>query len=410
MNKRFGIIGVGSAGILGLCHFLSYLNEEWEVVSLHDPSIPIVGIGESTNPGFLDAIEYGLDFKHFVKSNMEELDATLKIGTEYENWREKDFTNPFMTGSLAIHFNTYKLKNFALERLPKIWGDKFKIIECKVNNIFNRDNKAVVETDNGEEEFEYVMDCRGFPKDYSGYNVIEDAPLNHCLVHNCPPESFITTKHVATKDGWMFVVPLQSRKSCGYMFNNKITSVEEAKKNFSELLGIDQDKMDKIEFKFNSYYTNRILDGRIIKNGNNAVFFEPMFGNSLYMYDAVNKMITSHMLSIANTDKNSIGMVQPFLEARLNEQFRYRATAVDDMLAFHYQGGSNFDTDFWKYAVSYGKKKTSQSKHLQRVLEPVKECVEKNYWANPNVEWIFQSRSLILISKNLGYDYFKKRP
>ena len=179
MKKRFGIIGVGSAGILGLCHFLSYLDEEWEVVSLHDPSIPIVGIGESTNPGFLDAIEYGLDFKHFVKSNMEALDATVKVGTEYENWREKDFINPFITGSLAIHFNTYKLKNFALERLPKIWGDKFKIIECQVNGISNRNNKAVVDTSHGEEEFEFVMDCRGFPKEYHDYHVIEDENGKH---------------------------------------------------------------------------------------------------------------------------------------------------------------------------------------------------------------------------------------
>ena len=55
MMNKLAVIGVGSAGIQSLCHFLAWLDKSWEIYSIHSPKIPISGIGESTNPRFLDA-------------------------------------------------------------------------------------------------------------------------------------------------------------------------------------------------------------------------------------------------------------------------------------------------------------------------------------------------------------------
>ena len=403
MNKKIAVIGVGSGGIQSLCHLLSYLSKEWKVYSIYDPTIPIVGIGESTNPSFLEAIEYGIDFNHFIKDDMYDLDATLKLGTHYINWRPNEFTNPFIQGGLALHFNTFKLKDFAMNRFPKIWGDKFNIIEGKVNSMQNLKECVEVEVDNVKHQFDFVVDCRGFPKDFTDY-VTTEGPLNHCLVHNMPPEEMNYTTHVASKDGWMFEVPLKSRKSCGYLFNDTITTTDEARRNFSELIGVPESDMEKIEFKFRPYYAKNVIDNRIIKNGNLAVFFEPMFGNSLYLYDAVNRLIMQYIQQLEGCKYDSIAWER--IQNNLNEQFVYRATAVEDMIAFHYQGGSNFDTPFWRYASDYGKNKTKVSKHLQRVLEPVRAVKVNNDWQTRYTEWIFTSKSLILIDKNLGYNYF----
>mgnify|MGYP000394363711 CR=1 FL=1 len=44
-----------------------------------------------------------------------------------------------------------------------------------------------------------------------------------------------------------------------------------------------------IEYHFKSYYAKQFLNGRIIKNGNAAIFFEPMSAFSLFLYDKINR-------------------------------------------------------------------------------------------------------------------------
>ena len=80
MMNKLAVIGVGSAGIQSLCHSLAWLDKSWEIYSIHSPKIPISGIGESTNPKFLGALEYGLDFSH--QKNLSDINGTLKFGTK----------------------------------------------------------------------------------------------------------------------------------------------------------------------------------------------------------------------------------------------------------------------------------------------------------------------------------------
>ena len=52
--------------------------------------------------------------------------------------------------------------------------------------------------------FDYVIDCGGYPDDYSDYNICKHISLNSCLVHNTKPQKFNYTHHKATPNGWMF--------------------------------------------------------------------------------------------------------------------------------------------------------------------------------------------------------------
>ena len=58
--KKLGVIGVGSAGIISLNYFCAYLDNSWEIVSIHDPNIKTLGIGESTNPFFVKLLKSGV--------------------------------------------------------------------------------------------------------------------------------------------------------------------------------------------------------------------------------------------------------------------------------------------------------------------------------------------------------------
>jgi hypothetical protein len=398
--KRIAVIGIGTGGIQALCHFCSYLDRNWQIVSIHDPSVPIVGIGESTNPSFITAIELGLDYHVHGGVTDSKMDETLKLGTKYINWREKDFLIPLIIQGVAVHFNTFKLKEYAFPLLKKKWNNKFQTLEGKVTKIENLNDSAKVTIDDEDHYFDYVMDCRGFPKSYDEHIVV-DNPTNHALVHNIPvnekQETWYHTKHVATKDGWMFGVPLKTRHSYGYLFNDNVTSTEEAKRNFSEEIGVPEDQLQGIEFKYKSYYAKKSADGRVIKNGNSAVFFEPMFANSLWLYDGVNRFT----IDLINGEID---------EGEFNKRFHLRARAVHELLQFVYHGGSIYDTPFWQKTVVEAGKKLQTSEFFAKTISLMQMNNEKGgyfYEGGPH-SWVFSLKSLHQLEEGLGYNYFAK--
>jgi hypothetical protein len=391
---NIAVLGIGSAGIQSLCHMLTWLPSDWTVTSIHNPNIDILGIGESTNPTFIKAIELGLDFN--IHDDTKELDGTLKLGTFYENWREQNFINPLLSGSCAIHFNTFKLKEFALPRLKQKWGNKFIELHGNISNI--KDNGAYVSLmlDNSDiKNYDYIIDCRGFPKEFTDYTVLEKSILNHGLIHNIPVDgsSLLHTVHRATPDGWMFKVPLKTRISHGYLFNDTITSIEDAKNNFSKEIGVPVSELDDIEYKFKSFYTNKMKTGRIFKNGNMAVFFEPMFANSLFLYNAANQIIIDSILFDMS-------------EEEANKTFVQYAEDVKDVIYFCYHGGSNYNTEFWKITKDYSTKQLNNSNRFKLIQNKMKK-MNRDKQHDETFAWTFTTHNLNILDRNFGYGLFR---
>jgi tryptophan halogenase len=396
MEKSIVVIGAGTAGIQSICHYLAFLGSHgWTITLIHSPKINILGIGESTNPPFLESLEDACNFN--ILDDLAELDATLKFGTHYINWRDKPFTIPVLTGHAAMHINTFKLQNFVLPRLKSIWGDKFQIIEGNVSIIENLENSVQVVVDDKKLYFDFAVDNRGFPDSYDDYHVIEDNPVNHALIHNKTDIFTLNaTIHQATPDGWMFGVPLTSRTSYGYLFNNKLTSVDRAKINFSKEIGVLVDELQDIEYKFKSYYTNKLLSKRILKNGNRSVFFEPMFANSLWLYKNSDKLFVSYIKGIIP-------------EEHVNNIFRDMVKDVEELICYFYHGGSKHNTEFWKNVVPYAAKKLNNSKSFQ-IMKSLMTRQYKNKQFNPEINeysWVFGEKHMFYIDEKLGYNYFK---
>jgi len=395
-NRKLAVIGIGTAGIQALCHFLSWLNEDWEITSIYDNNIPIVGIGESTNPTFTNAIEWGLDFDLIRDSEL--LDGTLKYGTHYKNWRGNEFKNPLLNGTAAIHLNTFKLKEFAFERFPKLWGQKFKEITGTVTDMVDSDDYVTMKINGVEHQFEYVIDCTGFPKSYEGYTVITDAPVNHALVHN--KKTVIATKyeptwtgHTATKDGWMFTIPLLSRTSYGYLFNDNDTTVEQARENFAKEIDVPLDELQKIEYTFNFYWKKEFIGKRIIKNGNSAAFMEPLFANSGFLYDRINRLAFDYILGNTNKEK-------------ANADFVRTAEGIANMISYHYHGGSVYDTPFWQRVIKSESEKLFKCKEFLEIRPVMQRYTRNKLWALEPT-WGWSPRHLVTLDTNFGYNYFK---
>jgi len=340
--KSIAVIGVGTAGIHSLSHLLAYLpnNDDWKVISIYDPKIPILGVGESIGPYVLNSMYYScgltpLDHHH--------LEATPKHGARFVDWR----TNPKFFHSIppesGLHFNNTLLKKYALPRFSQKHKNRFSEIHGTVKDVKDCGEFVEVIVNSEIYKFDFVVDCRGYPEDHTDYVMSENIPVNHCLVHIInEPGTWTYTEHRATKNGWMFGVPLTSRQGWGYLYNDNITSKEEAMNDIAERFNTVSENLKLNEFKFKSYYAKKFINNRIIKNGNRALFFEPIDALAAYFYDRINR----NMLEMIVLNK-PVDII--------NEELFLIAQGLERFICFIYHGGSNYESDFWNYT-----KKTTQ--------------------------------------------------
>lgn len=391
MKKKLGVIGLGSAGISSLGHFCYVLDNTWEIISIHNPKKDILGIGESTNANFVSVLEYSLGFSY--DNSLDELDGTLKFGTKFINWRKDSWINPLIEGNLAIHFNTFKLKDYALPRLKNKWSEKFKILEGEVSTIKQDENEVAVCIDGNTYQFDFLIDCRGFPENFDDYTISDCSLVNRCLVYDDSVfDSIQYTEHYATENGWMFGIPLNSRKTYGYLYNDTITTKEEAIKDLRSTLNLKKKNIDFREYSFKSYYANKILDGRILKNGNRGIFFEPISATSIYMYVKINYTFAKFLSG-------------EYGELDVNQQFRNDAEDLENVIRYYYHGGSTFDSTFWKIASENAIMQLSKNCKFYEMINEIRR-IKNNGTPYDYPGYIFPAISWYKLDSCFEYNYF----
>ena len=318
---KVAIIGKGLAGILTAMAWKAHYPAT-EIEIYYDPFSPIEPVGSGSWPNMLDLIT------EFQTTNPEcwpswreaDWDQTVKTGISYKGWG-KDWFHDFGMNRVAMHFD------------PKKFCDdmarNFKCIPKRVGYNIDAD---------------FIYDCGGSPfsgrectsETWDRYTLLQN-PLNRVLLAETDPYSsvYCTTDSIATKDGWTFVIPLQSRTSVGYMFNSDITSDNEALDNFVEQFGEHR----LLGFRsFHNYMANNpVLDGRIFMNGNKYFFIEPLEATS----------VTGYMVWIERTLQYVMG------NATLQDIVADNQRDIQEnanFLLYHYAHGSEFNTPFWDYA------------------------------------------------------------
>ena len=329
--KKVAIIGTGTVGITSLAHCLAWLPpDDWQVVSIHDPNTPILGIGESGTSTVPESLFYGAGLNFFTDA--EELDVTIKQGTKYTNWREHDHMAVFPVPHYGIHFNNLKLKDVCFKRFKKKWPNKFISIEGKVENVQNFSDKVICTIDGLDHEFDWLIDCGGYPTDYTDYDIVDTIPVNHGLVHVIPePGDYRFTHHYAHPNGWMFGIPLLTRQGYGYLYNDKITTKEDAIKNFREILKKPDEELNLKEFSWKNFKAKKFIDGRIVKNGNRALFYEPLEALAGWFYDAIIRTWFD------------VAVTQQYSEYYANSRLQDKAEDHELAVCYIYHGGSIYD-------------------------------------------------------------------
>lgn len=339
MTKKITVLGAGNAGSFTALFFAWFGKNTnlCEVELIYNPEILPQKVGQAT---LLEppALLWATTGFNWYNNNIH---ATFKSGILYEGWGKKTdkYFHSFSPNSMAMHYCPWEMQKTILE------SGLFKVIESNVLDASNIDS-------------DYIIDCRGKPKDFSNYYELKN-PTNAAILAkpNWNTSKEFWSRHVATPDGWTFVIPTNEDSpsydySVGYCYNNNIISYENAKKNFLNMF--DVEIKDKIEYK-NYVAKNPIIDDRVFLNGNSLFFLEPMESSSTETYLKVARIYLNY---IFGDDKNA------------SNSIHRHVNQLQNFVLWHYHFGSKYNTPFWDYAKTL----TFDDPEFDSILEYSKSC------------------------------------
>jgi len=323
---KVSIVGAGNAGCITALYFSYYgLDKNIEVELIHDPNIKPVDVGQATLLGMPRLLWDALEFNWYDNP----IYGTFKTGILYEGWGKKNdkIMHDFSPERTAMHYCPAEMQRFVLE------SGRFKVTESNILEPKNVDG-------------DIVFDCRGKPDDFSNYDQLIN-PTNACLLGkpNWNTVEALWSRHVATPDGWTFVIPTHpqspSHDYCvGYCYNSSITSREDAEKNMLEMF--DVEITNHLNYK-NYVAKNPVIDDRIVLNGNRLFFLEPMESSSNQTYLAA----AEYIFNDGSPDLIGFG-----------DKFKEYVTRCQNFILYHYAFGSKYDTPFWEYAKRLSLRRT----------------------------------------------------
>lgn len=344
---RIVVLGGGTAGFIAAVHLTRHLPQA-ELLHVFDSRIPTIGVGEGTTPRFAMWFEEitGLGLPYLA----ERCGATLKKGSRYEGWGSggTDFVHRFQPASLiAFHFDAASVVHVLGEHVRAIR------VDARVEELQTSADGVRLRLDNGTTHLcDYIFDARGFPRDDAGrsedFIQLDWIPTGRAMIRRLRPQGMSeVSRIIARPHGWIFQIPLRDWTSCGYVFNQRISSDVEVAADLTAFL--HEEGVATWEKRgapsFPNFMRRKMFDGRVFWSGNAASFIEPLeattIGHAIVQVRSATRWIVEEGRGrCANPDE-----IEAFNGAMLSY------VCCDSLfVAWHYACGSRWDTPFWQYA------------------------------------------------------------
>jgi tryptophan halogenase len=316
---KIAILGKGTAGSLAFNHFRHHT--DLEIDCIFDSNIKEQSVGEGSTLILPKLLDETLDLKY---KDLHLIDGHYKKGIDYINWGNKNFFHHFPLQTISLHFNAVKLQNLLYEKNI----NKVNFIDKNIKNY-------------NDVDADFIIDCRGKPKDYKDYNKGKYIPVNAAYVVHCDWDEplYDYTLCIARPYGWVFGIPLANRISFGYLYNENINTLKEIEKDLEIVINsynqIPNGKVNNL--KFNNYYKKINYDNKLFFNGNASFFLEPMEATSISTIDLINRNIYDVIYKNINYDQANKKYINWFKQTQ-------------EIITMHYYANEKYDTPFWKYA------------------------------------------------------------
>lgn len=393
---KIAIVGGGTAGWLAAL-IISKRHPIHDITVIESSSIGIIGAGEGSTGSLTNIIQnithnYGCDENDFVKS----CDVTAKLGIEFTNWKgdktsyiapidgsitsSQPFDSSFAyclaeygpekmhysskdgilienhkdtlsqaDGPAAYHFDAHKVGKY----FKKICGNSVTHKDTKVVDVLINENGFVEKLllDNDETlSADFFIDASGFKRliadklGVSWHSYKDKLPVDRAmpflLQYNEKEIIKPVTRAVAQKNGWMWEIPLISRKGCGYVYSSDFLSDDNAQREIEEFFGKSIDPIKII--KFDSGRLDKLWVKNCLCIGLSAAFAEPLEATSIHTTICQLEDFCEYLSpSMQETcDDQNI--------KNYNLQHTFMYDLLKDFLVLHYHAGRS-DTQFWQY-------------------------------------------------------------
>ena len=297
--------------------------------------------------------------------NLDELDITalasernavkFLINSLLDNKSQNPIKHFSNIGGHSVHFNAVMLA----EHLKNVGRKRnIKIIEDTVQKV-NTDNEGNIISLKLEfhekVDTDFVFDCTGFRHLFIGNHYKSEwksykdyLPANRALAFTIPisendPNLPPYTEAIAMKYGWTWKIPVQDRFGCGYVFDSRRITDDDAKEEIDEMTGIDTDIPRAFSYEPGSYNNTWIKN--CVAIGLSSGFIEPLEATSIWatILNLRNFFFCSKGLTCK--DQNQID--------HFNKQGCVIAESILRFVQFHYLTKRK-DTIFWKnFAEEY---------------------------------------------------------
>ena len=316
------IKGDGLAGMLAVNLF----SKDYNVTCSNEAKPFDVGI--SNTLGLMRQLN---GINNFSYQDIDSFNGHLKTGVSKEGFGNNKYFMSFSPPEVSVHFNSVDFINY-LKSINKVQYD-------------NGDNADI------------VIDCSGKPNLDKNYKSVK-LPVNTVLgySYNWLYPTFNYTRLIASKHGYISMIPTKYKCFVSYIYNNKITNEETIAKE----LEIEEYNI----FNFDSYYhTNPFKE---YTNGNKAFFLEPFEATSVDGYLKINELIY-------NIEKFGLK------KQDANDEYLYYIQEAIEVVMMHYLAGSKYNTDFWYYAKEISEhffKNKASNNFMNRLLKIDKPYIE----------------------------------
>ncbi len=396
--KHICIVGDGAAGWMTY-HSLKNFPGIEKITVIGSPSIPKIGVGESTALAFRNwLIDLNLSDCN-LKKFLFDIDAAVKYGVSYEGWSPKTFLHHFNAnwdqpmfglGGKPVHVSHNDVAVPLAKHIydnnvylsSNSWGldqnlqrssfhfDASKFIDAcynlaKNDNQLNYISDTVIDAayqgqevdklilESGlEVKADYYISCIGqtafnqkvFREEYVSYSdyLLTTKALFSPIEYKDPVGEFHPFTIARTMpNGWRWITPTRSRIGTGYVFSDNHISVDEAVNEFRKDAGIPNLQPHVVDFW--PRRVKKVFKSNMCTIGMASGFQEPLDAPGLTLTASTIGQLQWFLTKSNQSNTNKTNLVND-----LNEQARHVYDFWCCFILHQYKTCHRSDTTFWR--------------------------------------------------------------
>lgn len=305
---------------------------------------------EAPYPGGYDLTYYWLGNKSIT--DYSKLSITYNVAEGNLCPKRKD-TPPYKgLVNYAYHFDAARFAILLSDNAKRRFG--IRHIYETIKQVIQHDDGSIkgFEYSSGEyEEFDFYIDCSGFASLLIGKvldvpfidkssQILTDSALALQVATSPDEELFPYTKAVAHGAGWIWDIPLTTRRGTGLVYSSQHMSDDEALGKFSKYHGKDLENSAVRKIPMKAGYRENMWEKNCVTLGLAQGFVEPLEATSLFVTDFCASMIAKKF----PVNKEEI----PLYAKSTNETAQFLWERIFDFIQVHYCISDRRDTPFWR--------------------------------------------------------------